>query len=442
MPRYLASLAVFASAALVCAAPPTSNTNAKADQWAQWRGPTGQGLVADERVPLNWSENENVVWKTKLPAGGNSTPIIWGERVFLTAASPDGDERYVMCLKAGDGKLVWQQTASKGVPAGRTHEWNGYASASCTTDGSHVYAFFGTPGLFCYDFEGKLIWKHSFGIFTSQPGWGTGASPCLFEDLVIQNCDNDGAKGLPPMSKGEAAPEALVALDKATGKEKWRTPRNQGRGFSTPVLVPLGRTDPDLVLNGPDGIWGYDPRTGKELWYCKRSDPKDQHKFGEPMPVWNDQMLFVASGRPGPCQVVRKPGSGDVTASHVVWSEMRKGHRDVASPILFDGLVYAADSKGSLTCYDVKTGKELYNERIGNGSNKSLGSPVAVRGKLLFVLDDGITLVIEPGPTLKVAGRNKLGNGTKLDFNSSPAIANGRLYLRSQSYLYCIGETK
>jgi outer membrane protein assembly factor BamB len=356
----------------------------------------------------------------------------------LTAATKDGKEGYVLCVRKKDGKLLWKQVAFKGVKPGQTHQWNGYASASCATDGERVYAFFGTPGLFCYDVHGKRLWKHYFGVFTSV--WGTSASPFLYENLVIQNCDHDAPNGEPGRAKqSEPAPMALVALDKKTGTERWQTPRNQGRGFSTPRLIttPQGRID--LVLNSPNGVWAYNPRTGKEIWHCKRQG-RDGH-FGEPIPVSNGDTLFAPSGRPGPFQAIRLGGDGDVTRTHVVWQISRRGHRDVSSQILWDGLLYGADRMGMLTCYDSKNGKMLYNERITN-NGRSLGSPVAVRGKLLFVLDNGETAVIEPGRKLKIAGRNKLGDGRRLDFNASPAIADGRLFLRSQSYLYCIGEKK
>jgi outer membrane protein assembly factor BamB len=425
---------------LTLASLPLSALSIAQSPWGQWRGPTGQGHSDDESVPLTWGEKQNLVWKTPLPGVGNSTPVVWEDRIFLTAASPDGQKRLVVCISAGDGKVLWQQVASEGVPAGRTHEWNGHASPSCATEGKHVYAFFGTPGLFCYDLDGKLVWKHTFGVFTSAAGWGTAASPFLYQDLVIQNCDNDGPKALPPGAREEAAPQALVALEKATGRVVWTTPRDQGRGFSTPVLLRRADGREDLVLNGPRGVWGYDPHTGKERWRCTRSDPKDAHLFGEPIPVFDQQTMFIQSGRPGPCQAVRLPDSGDVTKTNLIWEGVRKGHRDVASPILWEGLVYAADNKGMLTCLELKTGKELYNERLGGG--KVLASPVAVRGRLLFVMDDGVTVVLKPGPTFQVEARNKLGSGQKLDFGASPAIAHGRLYLRAQSELYCIGQTR
>jgi outer membrane protein assembly factor BamB len=410
---------------------------AHADNWPQWRGPTGQGHSDDTRAPLTWGNDKNLLWKTKLPGHGNSSPIVWGDRIFLTAAGTDGRDRYVLCVRAGDGKVLWQETAAKDDSPERKHNWNTYATPSCTTDGKHVYAFFGTPGLFCYDFDGKLVWKQSFGVFTSEPGWGVGASPILFEDLVIQNCDNDGTAGLRPDQKGlTAAPMALIALDKVTGKERWRTERNMGRGFSTPMLLtsPAGRTE--LVLNGPRGVWAYDPRSGKELWHCERP-AEEQSKFGEPMPVCNRDVLFALSGRPGTAQCLRRSGEGDVTKTGVLWSASRKGSRDVASPILWDDLVYAADTNGLLSCHDLKTGAMVYKDKQRLGGTAA-ASPVALRGKLLYLLESGQTVVLQPGREFKVVGRNTLSDGSA--FRASPAIADGKLYLRSQTYLYCIGE--
>jgi outer membrane protein assembly factor BamB len=195
----------------------------------------------------------------------------------------------------------------------------------------------------------------------------------------------------------------------------------------------------DLVLNGPEGVWGYDPGTGKERWRCRRSDAGEKHKFGEPLPVADGERMYVASGRPGPFQIVKLPGAGDVTKTHVVHAGSRKPHRDVSSPIAWQGRVYTVDNKGVLSCYDLKTGKELYAGLVGNRKNISLASPIAVRGKLLWLMDDGVTVVVEPGPKLNVVGRNKL-DGERLDFGASPAVVDGRLFLRSQSYLYCIGK--
>jgi outer membrane protein assembly factor BamB len=431
----LASAVLVIGSALQAAEPANRN-------WTHWRGPTGQGYSDDTRVPLTWSDTENLLWKTvTLPGQGNSSPIVWGDRIFLTSASKSGDERFVFCISTTGGKVLWQQRASQGGDAGKTHEWNGYASASCTTDGTHVYAFFGTPGLFCYNMEGKLIWKHDFGVFTADTGWGTGASPFLFEDLVIQNCDNDGPRGLKNgANPAKTAPMALVALDKKTGQVRWQTERNQGKGWSTPVLVPMPNGRIDLVLNGPFGVWGYDPRTGKELWHCERHRGEDSALFGEPLPAFKGDMLYASSGRPGPFQAIRLGGSGDLTASSIVWDKKRPNEsRDVASPILWGDYLYLADRRPNLTCYERTTGNIVFKkDRIG--AQPVCASPVAVRGKLLFLVEDGDMLVLEPGAEYKVVRHNKLTDDTP--FRASPAIVDGRMYLRSQSHLYCIGEKK
>jgi outer membrane protein assembly factor BamB len=408
---------------------------AAAPAWPHWRGPGGQGHSNDTKVPLTWSASENVLWKTALPGAGNSTPIICGERIFLTAASPKGDERYVICVRT-NGEVLWKQTAATGVEPGKTHAMNGYASPSCATDGTHVFAFFGTPGLFCYDFDGKLLWKQSLGVFTADTGWGTSASPVVVDKVVIQNCDNSGARALPKGARPEdAAPQALIAFDTTTGEKVWRADRNQGKGWSTPVLIPMPGGRVDLVLNGPNGVWAYDPRTGKEMWHCERHKGTDKALFGEAMPVFDRDKLVMLSGRPGPMMGVRLGGTGDVTRTHVLWDVPRKTPRDVGSPILWQNLLYIGDRQGNLTCYDAQSGETIYRERAG--SRCFSASPLVVRGQLLFLAEDGATYVVEPGRQFKLAKRNVLNDGT--EFRASPVVVDGRLYLRSQSNLYCIG---
>jgi outer membrane protein assembly factor BamB len=388
-----------------------------------------QGHVQDERVPLNWDEKTNVLWKTELPGDGHSSPILLDGRVYLTGSTNKGKDFHVFCVDAVKGTLLWKQTAATNQPQERTHAWHGYASPSCATDGKYVYAFFGSPGLYCYTVDGKPVWEKKFGTFTSKAGWGTAASPFLYGNSVIVNCDNDGGAG--------AAPAALVALDKATGKELWSTPRDQGRGFSTPMLMKTATGRTDLLLNGPEGLWGYDPATGKEQWRITRSHPDDQHQFGEPLPVSDGQNMFILSGRTGPWQIVRMPDKGDCTKTHVLHTAIR-GKRDVASPILVEGRAYCVDKGSQLTVFDIKSGKKTAQMDLKRGAN-SMASPIYVRGKLLWTLGDGTTVVVEPGDTPKIVARNRLP-GESLDYGASPAVVDGRLYIRSRNTLWCIGE--
>ncbi len=408
---------------------------AAAANWPQWRGPTGQGIVDDKRVPLEWSESKNLLWKSPLPGAGNSTPVVWGDRIFLTAA--DGAKRIVLCHSLKDGKELWRVDAADKAPKEPTYPWNGYASPSCVTDGKHVWAFFGTPGLFCYTVEGKEVWKKSFGVIKNGP-WGTGASPFLHGDSVIINLDNDGGGGA-----GDA-PAALVALVKDTGRPKWSTPRSGDRGFSTPRLMKSAEGRTDMILNGPGALIGYDPDTGREVWRMLRPKAGDKEKFGEPVPADDGQRLFVLSGRTGPFQIAKIPGKGDVTKSHVTHNGTRsKGaHRDVSSPVIANGRAYVADTKGFLTCYDLESGKELFNRVIGKRGAKTNSSLLLLNGTILVLMDDGNTVVVEPGAEYKEVAQNRLGKGQPLEFGASPAVADGKLLLRSQTHLYCVGEKK
>jgi outer membrane protein assembly factor BamB len=409
--------------------------------WPQWRGPSGQGYATDSKVPLEWSATKNLLWKLKLPGAGHSTPIIWGDRIFLTCANDKlGTMRYVVCIGT-DGKPKWQREIK--AEGGQVHSATAHATASCATDGKRVYAFFGTPGLFCYDLDGKLLWQHRFGIFTCSvsPNWGVGASPLLFEDLVIQNCDTDGADHLPPgHARTEAAPSHLVALNRETGDVVWSTPRDQGRGFSTPVLIttPAGRAD--LVLNGPQGVWAYDPKTGKELWHCYRHPDQDQNKFGEPLPLFANGMIYTAAGREtGYLQAMKMDGAGDISKTGLAWEVRRKNIRDVGSGILVgDYLLYADGRDGAISTHDIKNGNQNSEKtKGGRQGNAFYSSPILLNGNILCLRQDGRMFVLEPGPEIKIVRENVLSDGTL--FNASPAVADGKLYVRSQTHLYCIG---
>lgn len=404
---------------------------AGAANWAGWRGPGQDGHSGDLKVPLHWSASDNLAWQVDLPGTGNSSPVVWGERVFVTAAAAKGTQRWVVCIDRNRGQVLWQQTAAQGLAAEPVHEWNTHASATCVTDGERVYAFFGTPGLFCYDLDGRLLWHKSFGKLGCSTGWGTGAaSPILFEDLVIINGDHGAKRG--QVDNGvDYGPSWLWALDKRTGDVVWKVPRNQGMGWCTPILW-TGDGRQELVLNGQLGVWSYEPRTGKELWHVVGRKPDEG--FGEVTTVWGHGMLFVFTGKPGPAWAIRPGGRGDVSKTHVAWEIPRKD-RDVSSPILVGHYLYTVSRTAIATCLDARSGKELWRERLGG---KPCASLLCVRGHVVFQSDDGTAYIIEPGPAFKLLCKNKLGDGD--EFRASPAVVDGQMLIRSTRRLYCVQE--
>jgi outer membrane protein assembly factor BamB len=421
---------VLAWCAAAGAAEPARKSAADILTWPGWRGPQQDGHSGDARVPLQWGQRENLKWQIELPGLGHSSPIVWGERVFLTAATRTGTERWILGIDRKSGKVLWQQTAAQGLPAEPVHAWNTHASATCATDGERVYAFFGTPGLFCYDVAGKLLWRKTFGPLAASTGWGAGAaSPLLFKDLVIVNGDQ-GAKRSQLDEKGvNYGPSWLWAVNKRTGELVWKTERNQGMGWCTPVIWTHDGQH-ELVLNGQLGVWAYEPRTGKELWHVTGRQPEEG--FGEITPMWGHGLLYIFTGKPGPAWAIRPGGRGDISTSHVAWQIARKD-RDVSSPVLVGDHLYTISRIGVATCLDGRTGRELWRERLGGQPCASL---LCVRGKVLFLSDDGTAFVTEPGPEFRLLHKNKLGDGD--EFRASPAVADGQMLIRSDRRLYCI----
>jgi len=298
--------------------------------WPGWRGPLGTGVSQQTDLPVEWN-NDNVRWKTSLPGQGQSSPIVWGERIFLTAADDGGRERLVMCLDRGTGKLLWQQVAWTGEPE-PTHKMNMFASATCATDGERVVAFFGRGGIHCFDFEGHELWSRDLGKFAGP--WGTAASPVLFGDLVIQNCDAEDKA-------------SIIGLDKRTGKTVWETPRERLRGWSTPLLVNMGGQT-EVVVNGEHGLNAYNPQTGAALWFSKGDRGR-----GTPTVTQFEDLLIAVSGRPGDMWATRPGGSSAANAAREVWRTRRQGGRYLPSPIVVGKyLVVISLRPGVATCYD------------------------------------------------------------------------------------------
>ena len=404
--------------AILVAMSPTARAETN---WPQFGGPQGSFGSVESHLPTQWSSDQ-VQWKTPLEGWGQSSPVIWGDRIFLTTALDNGRQRVVFCLDRNGGKELWRHTAWSGDPE-PSHKMNGWASATCVTDGDVLVAFFGRGGMHAYSLDGKPLWTRDLGPFDGP--WGTAACPIIVGDHVIQNGD----------SESEAF---LIALDKRTGKTVWSTPRESLRGWSTPIVIDVSgqgkAAHKELVLNGHNGVRGYDPATGKELWFCKGYNGR-----GEPIPAAAHGLLFVVNGLAGDVYAVRPGGSGDVSETHRVWHTPRKAGRDLPSPIVVDNFLLVLSMNGILTCYDTSGGKELWKERIGEHFS---ASPLAAGGLVYFQNESGETIVVRPGPQLDVVARNKLAAGSDELFRASPTPSEGQLFLRSDRFLYCVGERK
>jgi outer membrane protein assembly factor BamB len=415
--------------------------------WPQWRGPAGQGVSSDKGVPTAWSATENIKWKTEVAGRGHSSPIVWENRIFLTSTiegdvvpgaqavkhlingkefkHPDwaGSDRHqtlkVACLDADTGKMLWEKIAYEGTVFDHRHRRNTYASPTPVTDGRLVYAYFGSEGLYAYDFKGNLAWKVSLGGVPTL-GMGAGTSPVLYENLLILQCDQH---------MGESS--FIVALDKKTGKQVWRTNRKVQTSWTTPIIVShANRTE--LITSGNELIISYDPRTGKEIWRCEGVRSHAIHT-----PMVGHGMVFISSGYPAKRTIaIKLGGSGDLTGTPFIAWKYEKGTAYVASPILYGDYVYLISDKGILTCLDAKTGEVKYEGGRVPVPATFMSSPVAFDGKILISSEDGDTFVVKAGPAHEILRTNSLGE----PIYASPAIAAGKIFIRGEKHLYCIAN--
>jgi hypothetical protein len=391
----------------------------QAEEWPGWRGPRGDGTSTETGIPLHWSATEAIVWKTALPGIGHSSPIVWGERIFVTTCIEQDLQRTLLCLDRKSGKVLWQRTVltSKLEPK---HKLNSYASSTPVTDGSHVWVTFEQqPDLVaaCYDFQGRLVWRHSPGQFHSVHGFCS--SPMLYKDLLIINGDQD-------------ARAYIVALDKYTGMERWRADRpNRTRSYCAPVLVEAAGKH-QLVLSGSRCVASYDPESGKQNWII--DGPTEQYVASL---VYTDGVLFLTAGFPDYHNMGILPdGSGNVTHTHVLWHEARTTARKasyVPSPIAHGHYFFLVSDLGFASCFEARTGKRLWMEKLGRHHS---ASPVAAEDRLYFTDDDGTTHVLKAGPTFTLLSRNSLDEETY----ASPAISRGQIFMRTLHHLVCIGK--
>jgi outer membrane protein assembly factor BamB len=457
----------------LCLLAACSLTAVRADDWPQFRGPNGSATSNDKQLPAEWTADKNVAWKAKLDGYGWSSPIICGDKVFVTAAVTDKQKKpsggfggpggggpggfgrgqkppdtvykwEVYCLSAADGKVLWKQTAAEKKPTIPTHSSNTYATETPVTDGERVYAYFGMTGVFCYDLSGKQLWKADLGSYAMAMGFGTGSSPALDGDRLFIQCDNEEKS-------------FLVALDAKTGKELWRTARTERTGWSTP-LVWKNKERTEVVCLGNPKVRSYDPATGKQLWELGGMSGQAKASM-----VASLEMLYVGTGGgpggfggpgggrpegggPGrfggakPLFAVKAGASGDITLKTgatsndgVAWYQSKAGP-STASPLLYEGHLYILEERGGiLSCLDAKTGKELYRERL-TGARGFTSSPWAGDGKVYCLSDDGDTFVVQAGAEFKLLGQNKLDEMCW----ASPAVSGGALFLRTVDHLYCI----
>lgn len=420
--------------------------------WPSFRGPDGTGVADGQNPPVAWDvkSGESVRWKTPVPGLGHSCPVVWGDRVFLTTAvssgQPDPKVRVgnygdvtsvddtskhtwqVLCLDRDTGKILWTRTAYEGVPKIKRHLKGSQANCTPATDGRHVVACFGSEGLYCYDFAGKLLWKRDLSTLDSsfaldrEYEWGFGNSPVLHDGLCVLQCD---------LSRDSF----IAAYSLADGSKVWSTPRDEIPSWSSPVVW-RNAVRTEIVTNAAQYARGYDPATGAELWrLAKKSE------VTVPTPVLGKDLAFVTSGnRPiQPIIAVRPGASGDISLkdgetsnSSIAWSKMRGGPY-MPTPILYDYYFYTCSNSGVVACYEAATGREVYKERIGGASYTA--SPVAADGRLYFTSEQGEVRVVKAGPEFELLAVNKLDDYCL----ATPAISNGALFVRSQHFLWALG---
>ena len=425
--------------------------------WLRFRGPGGAGFSsADHPVPTEWTDTKNVKWAIDLPGPGSSSPIVVGDRVFVTCWTGygldqrnPGDQanlkRNLVCIDRATGKTVWSREVDAVLPEDPYRGMfaqHGYASHTPVSDGEHVYAFFGKTGVLAFDLDGNRLWQTSVGTGSGAQNWGTASSPIVYKNLVI----------VPAFAESLS----LVALDKETGAKVWEMSDDYlDSTWSTPILVEAENGRTDIVLAIPNEVWGVDPETGKVRWYCESYESTSACES----PVAHDGIVYVVGGRNGGAIAVRAGGEGNVTKTHVLWTIEKRAR--INTPIYHDGHLYWI-YQGTAHCVNAATGETVYETRLtraatsarqepragGQGAGGQRGggrggqdysSLVAAGGKLYFVTRSGETIVLALGPEFKELARNRFGSDTG-DFSATPAISKGELFIRSSERLYCVGS--
>ncbi len=416
--------------------------------WAQWRGPLSTGVSPQGNPPLEWSESKNVRWKIALPGKGHATPIIWGDQVFIATAvetakvgkpqeKDEGEQRshrwmsptktdkiqkyILLSIDRKTGKILWQKILKEEWPReGRSHGLGSWASNSPVTDGKHVYAYFGSRGLYCLDMKGNLKWKRDFGQMNKRMTFGEGSSPVLYGDRIIVQWDHEG-------------PSFLYILDKKTGKDIQKIERDEPTSWSTPLVVEY-KGKPQVITGATKFVRSYDLNTGKLLWKVTGLTPNVI-----PQPMEAHGLVYLASGFRGNAMFVIRlsAAKGDITGTEAIAWKLDKNTPYTPSMVVYDNILYMLKSnKGILSCYDAKTGKEHYSAQRFEGMSEVYASPVAAKGRVYFTGHKGTMYVIEHSVKFKVLAKNQLDD----TFNASPAIVGSEMFLRGYKNLYCIAK--
>ena len=396
------------------------------DNWGQWRGPSQSGVAPGSNYPTEWGEEKNVVWKVELPGWGTSTPAVWEEWIFLTSTG-DENNNLLICLNR-DGQKQWQ--VAIGTSAGNLNRKASGANPSAVTDGKHVYAYYRSGDLAAVDFAGKIVWstnlQERYG--PDQHQWDLGTSPVLTDDSVVIAVMHQGAS-------------YVVAVDKATGQERWKRSRDLGApaesrdSYTTPLLVEeSGR--PTIVVLGADHVTAHDAGTGDEVWRFGHLNPEGRRNWRQiASPVASGELIVVPYGRGNTLTAIRRGGSGDVSTSHKAWVGDSSG--DVPSPIFHEGRIYFCSDRGDkVKCVRSADGKEMWTLKLPTNRYQISASPVLADGHLYITREDGTTFVVAIGDTPELIATNVLRENTY----ASPVFVDGRIFLRTSNLLFCLGR--
>lgn len=422
--------------------------------WPQFRGQNASGVAEGSPLAAKWdaTKGENILWKAATPGLGFSSPVIWGDQIFLTTAVSEGDKQAslkvglygditpvsddtpqsfrVLSLDKNTGKIRWEKEAHKGVPKIKRHTKASHANCSPATDGKHVVAFFGSEGLYCYDMNGELRWKQDLGVLDAgyyvvpAAQWGFASSPVIYGDKVYLQCD---------VQKDSF----VAALNLSDGSFAWKTPRDEVPTWSTPAII-AGAPRPQMVVNGYKRIAGYDLSTGKEIWWMKGGGD-----IPVPTPIVANDLVYItnAHGALAPIYAIRLTAEGDISLSadetsnsHIAWAHLRTGNY-MQSPLIYKGLLYACRDSGILACYDAKTGQKIFRERLADGVGFT-ASPVAGDEKIYFTSEEGDVYVVKAGEKFEIVSQNPLGDISM----ATPAISDGVLFFRTRNQLIAVGR--